>query len=91
VREQGARALRQYACNGCHTIPGLTGSDTQVGPPLEGLARRAMIAGRLPNTEENLVRWIRSPHSAKPGSAMPDMGVTEEHARQMAAYLSTLH
>jgi len=89
-REQGARALRQYACHGCHVIPGLSGSDTQVGPPLEGLSRRALIAGRLPNTEDNLVRWIRTPHGVKPGSAMPEMGVTQEHALLMAAYLKGL-
>jgi mono/diheme cytochrome c family protein len=91
LRERGARALRQHACNSCHTIPGLTGPDTQVGPPLAGLARRSLIAGRLPNTEDNLVRWIRTPHAAKPGTAMPDMGVSEAHAREIAAYLSGLH
>ncbi|HEV7914263.1 MAG TPA: c-type cytochrome [Albitalea sp.] len=90
-RERGANALRQYACNGCHIIPGLTGSDTHVGPPLRGLAGRGLIAGRLANTEDNLVLWIRTPHGVKPGTAMPDLGVTEEHARQMAAYLSALH
>jgi len=84
-------ALRQYACVGCHTIPGVTGSNSHVGPPLAGLARRATIAGRLLNTEDNLVRWIREPQAIKPGSAMPDMGVSEAHARQMAAYLATLH
>jgi mono/diheme cytochrome c family protein len=90
-RERGARALRQYACIGCHTIPGLTGPDAQVGPPLQGLASRSLIAGRLPNTEDNLVRWIRAPNAVKPGTAMPDMGVTEAHAREIATYLSTLH
>jgi len=90
-RERGASALRQHACNSCHTIPGLTGPDTQVGPPLAGLAGRSLIAGRLPNTEDNLVRWIRTPQAIKPGTAMPDMGVGEAHAREIAAYLSNLH
>ncbi len=84
-------ALRQYACVSCHRIPGVTGSDTQVGPTLEGLARRTMIAGRLPNTADNLVRWIRAPQAIKPGTAMPELAVTEEHARLMAEYLSGLH
>lgn len=89
--ERAQLALRQYACVACHTIPGVTGSDTRVGPPLDGLARRTLIAGRLPNTADNLVRWIRSPQQVKPGTAMPDLGVTEEHARVMAGYLSGLH
>ena len=84
-------ALHQYACSGCHAIPGVTGADPQVGPPLDGFARRRLIAGRLVNTTDNLVRWIRAPASIKPGTAMPDLGVTEEHARQIAAYLSRLH
>jgi mono/diheme cytochrome c family protein len=89
--ERARIALRQYACVACHRIPGLTGSDTNVGPPLHGLARRHLIAGRLPNSPDNLERWIRTPQAVKPGSAMPDLGVTEEHARLMAAYLSRLH
>jgi mono/diheme cytochrome c family protein len=84
-------ALRQYACVTCHTIPGLTGSSPQVGPPLAGLARRSLIAGRLLNNRANLARWIREPQTVKPGSAMPDLGVTEEHARVMADYLGSLH
>lgn len=91
AHERAQLALRQYACVACHTIPGLTGSDTRVGPPLQGLARRTLIAGRLPNSEDNLVRWLRSPQQVKPGTAMPDLGVTEEHARSMARYLATLH
>ena len=89
--ERARMALRQYACVSCHRIPGVTGSDTQVGPTLEGLARRTMIAGRLPNTADNLVRWIRAPQAIKPGTAMPELAVTEEHARLMAEYLSGLH
>ncbi|HEX6364422.1 MAG TPA: c-type cytochrome [Albitalea sp.] len=89
--ESAQLALRQYACVACHRIPGVTGSDANVGPPLDGLARRRLIAGRLPNTPENLARWIRVPQQVKPGSAMPDLGVTEAHARVMAEYLSRLH
>ncbi len=80
-------ALRQYACVACHRIPGVTGPDTDVGPPLHEWARQERIAGRLPNTAAELVRFIRHPRSVDPGTAMPDMGVTEAHARLMADYL----
>jgi cytochrome c1 len=46
-----------------------------------------MLAGRLPNGPENLERWLRGPQAVKPGSAMPDLGVTERDARDIAAYL----
>jgi cytochrome c2 len=70
-REQGRLALQQYSCTACHTVPGIAGSEPQVGPPLAGWAGRSMIAGRLANSENNLVRWIRDPRSIDPGTAMP--------------------
>lgn len=84
-------ALRQYACVACHRIPGVTGSPTDVGPPLAGLARRSLIAGRLPNTPQNLVRWLQDPQGIKPGTAMPDLDVGDDDARVIAAYLAQLH
>ena len=83
--------MTQYACNACHTIPGITGSSPQVGPPLKGLASRRVIAGKLVNTPDNLVKWLRHPKAVKPQTAMPDMGVSEADARDMAAYLGALH
>jgi cytochrome c2 len=88
--ERGREALRQYACHGCHKIPGITGPDIYVGPPLEGFASRGLIAGVLPNTHENLLLWLQSPQSIRPNSMMPDLGITDAHARDMAAYLETL-
>ena len=88
--ERGKLALSQYACQACHMIPGITSSSPNVGPPLQGLASRSLIAGRLANTPDNLVRWVRDPQAVKPLTAMPDMGVSEGDARDMAAYLATL-
>jgi mono/diheme cytochrome c family protein len=79
--------LRQYACVACHRIPGVTGPQTDVGPPLSDWRRRERIAGRLPNTVDELVRFIREPQRIDPRTAMPDLGVTEPHARLMAEYL----
>lgn len=87
---RGRLALAQYACRGCHVIPGLSGGDGQVGPPLAGMATRGLIAGKLPNTPDNLVAWIRAPHVVEPDTAMPALGVNEQDARDMAAYLATL-
>jgi mono/diheme cytochrome c family protein len=87
---RGREAARQYGCATCHEIPGIIGPNAPVGPPLTGFAARSLIAGVLPNTSENLVHWIRSPDSIKPGSAMPDLGVGERDAIDIAAYLATL-
>jgi cytochrome c1 len=84
---KGMLALQQYACTTCHHIPGMVGSAAWVGPPLDGIAARTYLAGRLPNTPENMARWIRDPKSISPATLMPDLGVSEQHARDMAAYL----
>jgi mono/diheme cytochrome c family protein len=87
---RGLQALHQHACNSCHVIPGVTGANVHVGPPLDGIASRALIAGALPNTPEQMARWIREPHRVDPLTAMPDLEVSERDARDMAAYLATL-
>jgi mono/diheme cytochrome c family protein len=83
----GAVVMRQYACHACHVIQGVVGPDIHVGPKLERWPTRASIAGGLPNTPANLVRFIRAPQSHVAGSLMPDLGVTEADARVMADFL----
>lgn len=85
--ERGRIALTQYACHSCHVIPGVTGPRVYVGRPLEDLAKRKYIAGQLPLTQANLVRWIRNPQSIDPETAMPAMGVSERDALDISAYL----
>ena len=87
---RGRTALTQYACNACHAIPDVTSSHPNVGTPLAGIGRRGLIAGRLANTPENMVRWLRHTREVDPLTAMPEMGVTEQDARDIAAYLGTL-
>ncbi|MCD2512173.1 c-type cytochrome [Comamonas endophytica] len=88
--ERGRQALHQYACNACHSIPGITGSDVYVGPPLKGIGNRTLIAGTLANTPQNLARWLTHTQEVKPGTAMPQLGVSPEDAQDMAAFLATL-
>jgi cytochrome c1 len=51
---------------------------------------RTFIAGEVPNTTENLIKWVRSPQSIEPNTAMPNLGLSEQEARDVAAYLYTL-
>jgi len=82
--------MLQYGCGSCHVIPGVTGARGSVGPSLRGLADRAYVGGVLPNEPGGLVRWLVNPTIHAPQTAMPDLGVTEDEARDMAAYLYTL-
>lgn len=88
--QRGRQAIQDYGCDTCHTIPGVPSANALVGPPLNDWADRRYIAGNLINTPDNLLRWLQSPQTVEPGTAMPDMGVTEQDARDMGAYLYSL-
>lgn len=86
----GKDAIRSYGCGACHMIPGVRDAEGLVGPPLLAWSRRTFIAGEAPNTPDQLVRWIRMPQAIEPGTAMPNLDVREQDARDIAAYLYTL-
>jgi cytochrome c1 len=88
--ERGHALIEAYGCGGCHTIPGIHNANGLVGPPLMYFSRRTMIAGELPNTSENLARWIEHPRSVEPKTAMPELGLNDDQAEDMVAYLYTL-
>jgi mono/diheme cytochrome c family protein len=79
--------VTRYGCGGCHTIRGIPGAEGRVAAPLSGLRERVYIAGRLPNTADNLIRWIVAPEAVTPDSAMPTSGISPAEARDVAAYL----
>lgn len=87
---RGKAAMEKRGCIACHAIPGIANPGSNVGPPLDKMARRAYIAGVLPNTPADMVRWLRDPPAVDPQTAMPAMGIGETEAKDMAAYLATL-
>jgi cytochrome c1 len=87
---RGERLIARYGCGSCHTIPGVAGATAMVGPPLTDWSERQYIAGTLVNEPENLIRWIRDPDAIEPGTVMPNLGLSEAEARDVAAYLYTL-
>lgn len=88
--ERGRRSLAEFGCGSCHEIRGVRGAHGSVGPPLDGVASRSIIAGELPNSPENMVQWIRDPVATEPNTAMPNLRVSEAAAHDMVAYLYTL-
>ncbi len=88
---RGRATIAAYGCGACHSIPGVLGANGMVGPPLDHWSQRRIIAGEVPNDPARLITWLMVPQSTEPGTAMPNMGVTDGEARDMAAYLYTLH
>ena len=85
--QAGRTAIERHGCTSCHAIPGLREPEARVGPPLADLAARRYIAGDEPNTPDVLVRWLQDPQAIEPGTLMPDVDVSPDEARDIAAYL----
>jgi cytochrome c2 len=88
--QRGKEAVVALGCGACHDIPGLRSAEGQVGPPLAGIRHRAIIGGALPNTPDNMMLWIEDPPSIARNTAMPNLGVSPQQARDIVAYLYTL-
>jgi len=87
---QGRQVFESQACISCHTIRG-TAAKGSYGPDLTHLMSRDTIgSGVMPNTTENLKRWIKDPQAIKPGCMMPAMQLSDQQIDQIADYLSTL-
>jgi cytochrome c len=90
VASRGPAAIQRYGCSTCHTVPGVSGANGLVGPPLTQVGSRVYLAGRLQNTPDNMIRWIRDPQGVDDKTAMPNLGVTETDAKDITSYLYTL-
>jgi cytochrome c len=83
---RGKEALRTFGCVSCHVVAGLRGGG-RIGPSLESFQKNLYLAGSLPNRADVLIAWIRHPTELRPGTAMPDCGLTPTAAKDVAAFL----
>ncbi|HEU4648537.1 MAG TPA: cytochrome c oxidase subunit II [Gemmatimonadales bacterium] len=87
---QGEKLFAQKGCIGCHSLVAVNPPKGLIGPNLANVGARTWIAaGTLENTDANLAAWIRNPQQWKKGVLMPNLGVTEDEAKALVAYLRT--
>jgi cytochrome c2 len=86
---RGEAMFIQYGCGSCHALKNVRGATGMVGPPLDGVALRRIIGGHLANNPDNMEHWIQDPQHVSPGTAMPNLGVGKEDARDITAFLYT--
>lgn len=84
----GKALFLQKGCAACHTIAGV--SSGTVGPNLSKQGANPKIAGVLDNNQDNLIKWLLNPPAVKPGTAMPNLGLSQDEASQLADYLQSL-
>jgi cytochrome c oxidase subunit 2 len=88
--QRGHDVFMSNTCVTCHTIRG-TQAGSRVGPDLTHVgSRRTIAAGTLPNTRDQLMRWVRDPQAIKPGTRMPAHRLNDDDLRALVAYLESL-
>lgn len=86
----GEKLFLEGACVNCHAIEGTDAAAT-TAPDLTHFASRETFGGAtFKLTPENLAEWLRDPPAMKPGSFMPDYGLTEDEIADLVAYLMSL-
>ena len=86
----GQRIFMTSGCSVCHAISGTQAYST-VGPNLTHFKSRTLIAsGTLPNTRENVARWVLNPQAIKPGTQMPPSPLSTDQLSALVTYLETL-
>jgi cytochrome c oxidase subunit II len=87
--DRGHQVFIDGGCAACHAIGG-TEAVANVGPDLTHLAERLHLAAAfLPNTPENLARWIVEPQVLKPGNLMPPSHLDPDDLKALVEYLLT--
>jgi cytochrome c len=87
----GLTLFSAKGCGTCHTVLRLPNATGAVGPNLTNMVLRPTIAGdQIQNTPDNMARWITDPPSLKRDTQMPNLGVTNQEARDLAAFLYSL-
>jgi cytochrome c len=88
--DRGRALMTHYQCGSCHAVPDVPAAATATAPTLHAFGRRSYIAGQLPNGPDTLQRWLLDPPNAVPGATMPQLGLSPQDARDVAAYLLSL-
>lgn len=84
---RGQELFEAKGCLQCHAI---TPDGKSMGPNLNNFANRDRVASFRPNTEEWLAKWLDNPQEVKPGSTMPDVGLTQDEIDALVEYLYSL-
>ena len=89
--EMGRKKLAQHSCISCHVIPGVPKGDGKSAPSLANWSGRRTILNTLPNTPENLEKWLENPSHRKPNTTMPNLNISPQDSRDMTAYLFSIN
>ena len=88
--KQGRMVFLKQSCVNCHRIRGVADRGTYAPDLTHLMSRETLASGMIPNTPENLRKWVDNPQQFKRGCLMPAFGLSDRDAGLMVNYLETL-
>jgi cytochrome c oxidase subunit 2 len=86
----GRAAFLAQSCINCHRVRGTPANGTYAPDLTHLMSRETLASGMVPNTPENLRRWVADPQKIKPGCLMPAFGLGDRERNEIVDYLQTL-
>jgi cytochrome c oxidase subunit 2 len=90
VRE-GRDAFLSQSCINCHRVRGTRAKGTYAPDLTHLMSRQTLASGMVPNTRDELRKWVANPQQVKPGCLMPAFGLSERQVDLIISYLTTLN
>ncbi len=92
--EPAARAGRELflsqTCVNCHRVRGTRAAGTYAPDLTHLMSRQTLASGVVPNTNEQLRKWLTDPQQTKDGCLMPAFGLSNEQVERLVLYLTSL-
>jgi cytochrome c oxidase subunit 2 len=88
--KSGRKLFLGQSCINCHRVAGTSAQGTDAPDLTHLMSRQTLLTGMVPNTPENLRRWITDPQKIKPGCLMPAFGLSDHDRDLIVDYLATL-
>ncbi|WP_437206259.1 cytochrome c oxidase subunit II [Planctomicrobium sp. SH664] len=86
----GRELFLSLSCVNCHAVQGTVARGMYAPNLTHLMSRETLASGVLPNSKENLRRWVHNPQEIKPGCLMPAFGLSEAQLDTLVNYLETL-
>lgn len=87
---EGTALFTSKGCIACHTVQSIPAARGTIGPELTKVSTNSQVAGTLPMSEQSIKTWLANPPGVKPGTAMPNLGLSPQEINNLTAFLLTL-
>ena len=86
----GKQAFLDQSCINCHAVRGTAARGTYAPDLTHLMSRQTLASGIVPNTPDELRRWLADPQQVKFGCLMPAFQLSDQDLDLIVSYLRTL-